>query len=232
MASYTIELRKVCNIYGQDEVEKWFKSYNLEDYLTPNQIEVLNKNNIWSKDKLAKKIVNHYFMREIGFETPTLFKHYALITMEEIMEEYLPLIYSKAIEFEPLVNVDFTETFIRSIEGTGENSGTSTSSSNSVTGSMNILSNTPQTRITKQLLDNGIYASQTNQTDNITDINDDTSTNNKTSSNSQENYTKTTKGNSGVSATAQNMIKQFRDITRAFDKEIIEKLSSLFIGLY
>ena len=29
MASYTIELRRVCDIYGRDEVEKWFKDYNI-----------------------------------------------------------------------------------------------------------------------------------------------------------------------------------------------------------
>lgn len=67
MATYSIELRKVCDLYGRDEVEKWFKSYNLEDYLTNEQITVLSKENIWSKDKLARMIVDHYFMREIRF---------------------------------------------------------------------------------------------------------------------------------------------------------------------
>lgn len=67
MATYSIELRKVCDLYGRDEVEKWFKSYNLEDYLTQEQITVLSKENIWSKDKLARMIVDHYFMREIRF---------------------------------------------------------------------------------------------------------------------------------------------------------------------
>ena len=38
MATYTIELRKICDIYGRDEVESWFKNYKLEDYLTSTQI--------------------------------------------------------------------------------------------------------------------------------------------------------------------------------------------------
>ena len=67
MATYSIELRKVCDLYGREEVENWFKSYNLEDYLTSEQITVLSKENIWSKDKLARMIVDHYFMREIRF---------------------------------------------------------------------------------------------------------------------------------------------------------------------
>ena len=29
MANYTLELRRICDIYGRDEVEKWFKDYNI-----------------------------------------------------------------------------------------------------------------------------------------------------------------------------------------------------------
>lgn len=65
MATYTIELRKVCELCGREEVESWFSSYELTDYLMPVQIEQIQKFNVWSKEKLAKKIVDHYFMREI-----------------------------------------------------------------------------------------------------------------------------------------------------------------------
>ena len=81
MATYTIELRRVCEIYGREEVENWFKSYEISDYLLPSQIEVINQGGMWTKEKLAKKIVDHYYMREIGFETPYLFRHYAIVTM-------------------------------------------------------------------------------------------------------------------------------------------------------
>ena len=39
MAKYTIELRKVCDLYGRDTVESWFKEWNLEDYLTEDEIK-------------------------------------------------------------------------------------------------------------------------------------------------------------------------------------------------
>ena len=45
-------------------------------------------------------IVDHYYMREIGQETIGQFIHYAKATMNELMEEYLPLVYSSSIEFE------------------------------------------------------------------------------------------------------------------------------------
>ena len=65
MAKYTIELRKVCDIYGRDEVEGWFNSYELTDFLTQEQALVITNSKVWSKDRLARKIVDHYFMREI-----------------------------------------------------------------------------------------------------------------------------------------------------------------------
>lgn len=73
MATYTIELRKICKIYGRQTVESWFKSYKLEDYLTQEQINVIKNDNVWSKDRLAKKIVDHYFMREIRFRNSCSF---------------------------------------------------------------------------------------------------------------------------------------------------------------
>lgn len=56
MANYTIELRHVCDIYGRDEVEKWFKDYNISNYLTTSQIEQIEKFGVWSKDRLAEKL--------------------------------------------------------------------------------------------------------------------------------------------------------------------------------
>lgn len=228
MAKYSMELRKVCDYYTREEVENWFKNYELSDFLRPDEIESIKTANIWSKDRLAKKIVDHYFMREIGFETPALFKHYVLITMQEIMEEKLPLIYSSSIKYDPLVNVDYTEKFERSLEGSANNNGES--SSNSSSDSLNINNNTPQTRISKQNLNDGIYASSVNQ--NESSINDKTTTSNNGSSSSNENYTKNIKGNSGVSATAQKMIEQYRENIIAIDRDIINELNTLFMGLY
>ena len=232
MAKYTIELRKVCDIYKREEVEKWFKSYELTDFLTPEQIEIITNANIWNKDKLAKKIVDHYFMREIGFETPALFSHYAKVTMQEIMEEKLPLIYSSCIKYDPLINVDYTETFEREQEGTASNNGESNSNSNSNSESLNINNSTPQTRITKQDLETGAYANNVAQSDNNSNINDKTTTKNDGSSKSNESYKKQVKGNSGVSATAQKMIEQYRQNIIAIDRDIIQELNILFMGLY
>ena len=231
MSKYSFELRELFEpikfnppLYTRDYVEGWFKDYELSDYLTQEQIDTINRAGIWNKDKLAKKIVNHYYMRESGLETIALFKHYAKVTMDELMEEYLPLIYSASISYDPLVNVDYTETFTRNANTNGSsNSSSSSSSSGLVVGS-----NTPQGQITKSGILAGNYASSTSANENEGSISDTSSSTGTT----QESYSKNVKGNSGVSATAQKMVLQYRENIRAIDKEIIEKLDILFMGLY
>lgn len=232
MSRYTTDLRTLVSMYGAEYVTSWFTDYNLEDYLTTEEINVIKKRNTWNKERLANKIVNHYLMKEIGFETPALFAHFARTTMAELMEEYAPLIYSASIEYDPLVNVDFTETFHQDESGTANNKGTSNSNSSSKGTGLTINSDTPQGQINKEEILNGNYASSTNgtETDNI--VNDVSTSNSDTTTAGKTDYTKTTRGNSGVTASAQKMIEQYRDNIRAIDHEIIDKLSNLFMGIY
>ena len=225
MAKYTIELRNIIdNLYSRDEVENWFKDYCINNYLRPNEVETILSANIWSKDRLASKIVDHYYMREIGYETVALFKHYAKVYMREIMERYLPLIYSNSIEYNPLVNVDYEEQFTRNITGSGESESTS---NNSASG-LSVNSDTPQGQITKANILAGNYASNTGASETESEISDSSSNSNTT----DETYSKKVKGNSGVSATAQKMIQQYRENIIAIDEQIIKELDKLFMGLY
>ena len=170
MAKYTFELRELFDPikfsptpFTRENVEEWFKDYELTDYLTPEQIGTIEEFGIWNKDKLAKKIVDHYYMRESGFETIGLFKHYAKVTMQELMEKYLPLIYSASIKYDPLVNVDFTETFEREAENSNvtSSSGNSTSNTNNTSSGLTVNSDTPQGQISKSAILQGEYASST-----------------------------------------------------------------------
>lgn len=220
MSKYTTELRFVCATYTRPIVEGWFKDYELSDYLTPTQIETIENAGIWSKSKLAKKIVDHYYMREIGLETPALFEHYAKVYMQEIMERKLPLIYSNSIQYDPLVNVDFTEEYQRTSSGTASSTSTNNGSGLAVN------SDTPQGQISKEDILNGTYATSTGASESTSNINDNSNTTN------DESYTKRVKGNSGVSATAQRMVFQFRENIIAIDEDIIKELDKLFMGIY
>lgn len=216
MAKYTFELRRLFDFYTRETVEGWFKDYELSDYLTQDEIDVITDRGTWSKDKLATKIVDHYFMREIGFETPYLFQHYVKITMKEIMERKLPLIYSASLNYDPLVNVDYTETFNRTIDNTA--SGTDNASG------LTVNSTTPQGEISKATILQGKYASSTQAGESTNES--------ESSANTEEGSTKHVKGNSGVSATAQKMIQQYRENIIAIDTDIINELNDLFMGLY
>lgn len=220
MASYTIELRDVIQLYGRETVEGWFKDYDLKEFLTDDQISVIEEYGVWTKNVLAKRIVDHYFMREIGFETPALFRHYVKTTLNEIMEEKLPLIYTASIDYDLLVNEDYTETFTRA-----ENS---TSSSNSqATGSgLDVSSDTPQGQINKSEILQGKYASSTGATENTSN-----GSSSAEAANNEE-YTRRVKGNHGISATYQAMIKQYRDNIMAINRDIIDELDELFMGLF
>ena len=232
MASYTMELRKVIEYFGREEVENWFKDYDLSHYLTPTQIEQITKFNVWSKDRLAEKIVDNYYMREIGFETPALFKHYAKIEMKKIMERYLPKIYSNFLEYDPLSNVDFTETYTREISGETANSGSSNSTSQNNASGLNVNSDTPQGQISKQNILQGSYASQTNASETESEIQDNTSTENQGTSNTIETFTRHEEGDNGVIITNQRLVKEYREIIVAIDEEIINELNCLFMGIY
>lgn len=211
-------------MFGEAEVKSWFTDYQLSDYLTDEEIAVITERGTWNKEKLAQSILDHYYMYEIGFETPALFKHQAKVAMREIMEEKAPLIYSAAIAYDPLVNVDFTETFNR----TSSNSGNSSSSSTSNNSGLTVNSDTPQGQITKANILAGNYASSTGANEATSSISDQS----QNSGSGTENYSKRVKGNSGVSATAQKMVQQYRENIIMINRDIIKNISSLFMGIY
>lgn len=231
MAEYTIRLGDLFskNRFGhsyftREEVESWFMDYNPLDYITQEQYNQIIERGMWSKEKLAKKIVDHYFMREIGYETPALFKHYAKVKMQEIMEKEMPAIYSNSFEYDPLESVLFDITETREIEGKG----TSASKSNSSGSGLSISSITPQTNINKQDVLSGKYASQTNGSETETGV----SGNTDTTSNTLEKFTHHEQGNKGVLDSYQKMVIQYREAIYAADNRIIEACNDLFMGIY
>lgn len=215
-----MEVRELISTFGEDEVKGYFMDYELSDYLTPEEIQVINSRGVWSKEQLANRIIEHYYTREIGTDAIGQFILFAKDKMHEIMETYAPLIYSASIKYDPLVNVDYTETY----SGTSDSSSNSSSTSNG--SGLTVNSDTPQGQINKSEILQGKFASSTGANETENSVED-------TSSNSgNQNYTKTMRGNSGVSATAQKMILQYRENIRALNTEIVYELDPLFMGIY
>ena len=209
MAKYTTNFYSLMNmgIYTREDLKSWFTDYELSDYLTDEEIDVINTRGTWNKDKLADKIIDEYLFKDFGVETPAMFKHYAKIKMKNIMESKLPMIYSSAIKYNPLVNIDMTETYTSSSRGNVDSSG------------LSVNSDTPQGEINKSSILSGSYASNTGADENTS------------SSSGTMDYTKKTVGNQGIYITNQRLIKEYRDNIRAIDYEIIKELKELFIGL-
>ncbi|MBO7715521.1 MAG: hypothetical protein J6S85_18305 [Methanobrevibacter sp.] len=220
MTKYTMELREIISTFGADEVKSWFSEYELSDYLTPEEVAVIEERGTWSKDMLANRIMEHFFTREICTDAIGQWRLFVKDKMHEVMETYAPLIYSSSIKFDPLVNVDYTEKY------SAINEGESNSASKSTGSGLTVNSDTPQGQISKSEILQGKYASSTGANETENNIDDST-----TNRGSQE-YTKTMKGNSGVSATAQALIEQYRKYIRALNSEIVYELEPLFMGLY
>lgn len=208
MSRYTTELRFIIQNTSREEVESWFTDYELEDYLTSDEIEVIEERGTWNKEKLAKLIVDHYYMHEIGLETVELFKHQVKVAMREIMEEKLPLIYSASLAYDPLINVDFTETYTSENQQDGNADG------------LNVNSDTPQGQISKAAILAGSYASSTGASEGTSH------------SKGTQSYTRKQRGNSGSLTTAQALVRDYRKNIIMINKDIIDDLSSLFMRIY
>lgn len=228
MAKYTMEVRELVSTFGRDEVKSWFSDYELSEFLTPEEIAVIDKRGTWSKDQLAERIIDHYYTREIGTDAIGQFMLFAKDKMKEIMETYAPLIYSAAIKYDPLVNVDYTETYTS--KSTSKNTGQSDSQSSSTGSGLTVNSDTPQGQISKSSILSGSYASSTGANESTNSVTDNSS--NSSNGEGTQDYSKQVKGNSGVSATAQRMVMQYRENIRALNTEIIYELEPLFMGLY
>lgn len=215
-----MEVRELISTFGEDEVKGWFSDYELSDFLTDEEIRVITERGTWSKEKLCQRIIDHYFTREIGTDAIGQFILFVKDKMNEIMETYAPLIYSASIKYDPLVNVNFTESY----SGTTGNKSSSSSSTNG--SGLTVNSDTPQGQINKNEILQGKYASSTSASES------DSKVTGTTTDNGTNDYVKTTKGNSGVSATSQAMIRQYREIIRAINTEIIYELEPLFMGIY
>ncbi len=225
---FNFTIRKLCLMYTRSEVENWFKQYNLEDFLLKSQIQVIKNAGLWTKDKLATRIVDFYYMREIGLETVALFKHYAKIRMNEIMEQKLPLIYSSSIEYDPLKNMDYTEELTREAQNKGNAS--SNSNSNITNNDFTFNSDLTQGELLLDEVKSGRYGSSATNSEANANSNDNTNTNSESSGN--EHTINHVTGNRGILDTPAKMIRIYRSNIITINKDIIHELSDIFMKLW
>ena len=120
MSKYTTELRFICETYAGNEES--------QDYSKIDEVIANSRSKIFDFDYplfdenyrsvLETKIIKHYYTREIGFETVALWKHFLGVRMNEIMPKYNKLYEAEALDFDPFANMDYTETYEGSGQGT------------------------------------------------------------------------------------------------------------------
>lgn len=213
------------------------------------------------RNVLCKKILKHYYTREICAETVGLWKLWLDTRMNEIMPYYNKLYESELLEFNPLYDVDITTTGNRDNTTTGKddttvdatvtdtsNSSSETSTSatrkNDITG-RDLYSDTPQGALdnveNEDYLTNARKKTESeNGTDSGTSNGSSNSTTNSTtknettvntSANTTEEYLQSVKGKQG-GASYSKLLMEYRKTFINIDMQVIESLSDLFFGLW
>ena len=126
MSNYTTEVRFICESLagkkesvGADSVDSvleksWDKIYTST---APFYVEENRK-------PLCKKILKHFYLREIGADTFGIWKLWMNTRLEEIMPYYNQLYKSGLLEFNPLYDVDLKKTYTKSVDGETSNENT------------------------------------------------------------------------------------------------------------
>lgn len=183
------------------------------------------------RDTLNQLIIDHFYFREIGYETPQLFNFALSRKMREIMPYYNQLYKSESVEFNPLYNIDITETFEQNSANSGNTNLKTDKTSSGENENISVGSDTPQSRITEEEIRNNAYASQVQHDQVMSTDKENENSIRVSEENGNTTYTKKTEGSS-AGLPFSKAIKQWRDIMLNINMEIINELEPLFIQLW
>ena len=116
MAKYTTEVRSICESYAGLVEPAGFNSVNdiiniaIPKIFNSSDIPMFQGETDEHRALLFKKILLHYYSREIGYETVGLWKLKLNTKLMEIMPYYNQLYESELVKYDPLKNVDNTHT--------------------------------------------------------------------------------------------------------------------------
>ena len=131
MSKYTTEVRFICesksgleNSTGCDNVDEVLN--NSWNKIFTTTAEIFDEN---YRAVICKKILKHYYLREICSETVGIWKLWINTRLEEILPYYNQLYKSALLEFNPLYDVNITRTHNRTIDENKTENGTTTETS-------------------------------------------------------------------------------------------------------
>lgn len=175
------------------------------------------------RETLNRKLIEHYWMDEIGSETIQLFVFRLNRNMREIMPYYNELYKSAQLKFNPLEGYNMTEI----LSETEKNNSNATANGTSSGNGKNLFNDTPQNAIGQGDILSQKYAT------NITLDETETNTASNTNSNSQRGREemRTTKGSQYHNPS--ELLQSYRETILNIDMMIIEdeRISSCFMNL-
>lgn len=253
MSKYTTEVRFICENSaglsksdGANNVDSildkcWNKVFNFD-------FPIFDEN---YRQILCRKILKHYYTREIAHETVGRWKLALNAKLNEIMPYYNQLYKSELLEFNPFYDVDLTRsregsgTSNRTSNNTETNSGTSknvsSDSGTSNTDTLNRFSDTPQNSMDTQGITDSVPLTT------VTKVNEDNTTTNESTDTLTRNDSKTGNGTENINNTDKyieivkgkqgtenysSLLKKFRETFLNIDMMIIEDCSDCFFTLW
>ena len=236
MSKYTTEVRFICE--NASGLTKSVGFNDVESVLDKSWSKIFSDFPIFDEEyraELCKKILRHYYTREICCETVGRWKLFLSDKMRNIMPYYNQLYQSELLKIQPLVSVDRSVTHkgIGSETKTTKTNTTNTSSSSTdgSTDTWSYYSDTPQGSISG--LDSNEYL--TNATHNVgsdgtnSRLNDATSENETGTGVRKDMYVDKVLGYEGNQS---EMLLKFRETFLNIDMMVIDELKDLFFTLY
>ena len=233
MAKYTTELRRIVEQAEMDAHGEYtpyqytsasFAAIGLDSYPIFDETY---------KAKLNSKIIDHFYMREIGAETAGLFKLFMRRTMNEIMSYYNQLYESEGMVDDPLSDRDWERTEGWGSEKNSISSSQTDSTSTTSDDSHSIYSDTPM-----DMLENMAEGPTVANLDYATNVTYDESQGTGTSKvEGQADSTSTDEGSRSIKETGRNraqseLLSEWRDTFLNIDLRILDDLEVCFMTVY
>lgn len=228
MSKYTTQLRWIVEQLGngidvpdgQEYADAVYKYIGLDKYPIYNELY---------RVKLNDKIIDHFYFREIGFETAAQFAWYMRRTMNEIMPKYNRLYEALQTDFiHPLS--DWTRHRDLQTEGTTANTTETNGETDTTTHNRTVFSDTPMSML------NNTGEPQIENMDYATTVTfDDGSSQTDTSNTSESNGSSTVdtvEDVYGRNKTLAFLVDEYASKFVDVDLMVINDLETLFMGLW
>ena len=226
MSNYTIELRFLNNP----------PMTSLFDFDYNYYMKGLVSEEVYQQKKkdFENKFLEFYYFDEIGYKTPDRFKqrlkNYLDMGFKKWNERYNTELEVQKQNINFLLNKDLIEerTTEGNATGTATSTSTNTSNINSTSKNKNVVNDTPDTRFTST--ENFATSITTDETTSNSSNTGNGETTNTSNQNSNVNERFTSKGNIGVTSSAE-LLEKWREIIIDIDNEIIENADMFFMQI-